>query len=47
MKKLTLLLSLLLLVVFSASAQQYTRIGVVDMARIYDQYYKESKAVRE
>lgn len=48
MKKIGVLWALLLISGLNVlAAQQYTRIGVVDMVRLYNQFFKESKAVKE
>ncbi len=46
MKKIVLFLSLLLLAVSGSFAQQITRFGVVDTARVYQAYFRNSAPVR-
>lgn len=46
MKKLVLILGICFLSVFSAFSQQITRFGVVDTARVYQAYFRNSSPVR-
>ena len=47
MKKLFFVALILVTCYSNVFAQQYTRIGVVDLTKIYSQFYKDSAAVRE
>ena len=46
MKKIALILALALLSLAGLSAQQITRFGVVDTARVYQAYFRNSAPVR-